>query len=427
MIRKLRVLLKPGAVIPLSLFLILLLFAGIYAITQETDDEDAFDEDALANSDLLADMYFDDDEIDEELPPQWTPPGPPRWFRSNAGGMALEENPSRLAALRNKYALVIDYISPEELEPFLESFYRDDYTVEIHVLYEEGEESRRQWLFRDEAGNTRLNAVRRLRSETEDEPEHDDGDGIIEIEDEIIIEGNNEIAGFIEIFDENALLTDDYWFPEDGGELLTSYFYNGSALLRTELRRKDPGDSDYRKIHTDEYRYNRSLSLRHVERTYHEAAGLEPVRLVFPSRVLDAASDNNFMKDKLSLGSEFLGNLFVGENFRMVFDTDPRGRILSQTLFDGRNEVVWVIKNSWVGDRISSTVKIEGSDEKLTEYEYDEAAKRIVQREIHNGVLERQIFTDGDKETEELFMNGIVVLRAYWENGRKISEERVRR
>jgi hypothetical protein len=34
---------------------------------------------------------------------------------------------------------------------------------------------------------------------------------------------------------------------------------------------------------------------------------------------------------------------------------------------------------------------------------------------------------DGSREVEELYMNGEVMLRALWEDGRKISEERVRR
>jgi len=62
----------------------------------------------------------------------------------------------------------------------------------------------------------------------------------------------------------------------------------------------------------------------------------------------------------------------------------------------------------------------------LSEYDYDGSGNRIAQRDYRNGVMERHIVIDGDNETEELYLNGIVVLRAYWENGRKISEERVR-
>jgi hypothetical protein len=36
------------------------------------------------------------------------------------------------------------------------------------------------------------------------------------------------------------------------------------------------------------------------------------------------------------------------------------------------------------------------------------------------------IRTSGDREIEELYMDDRVILRAVWEKGRKISEERVR-
>jgi hypothetical protein len=142
---------------------------------------------------------------------------------------------------------------------------------------------------------------------------------------------------------------------------------------------------------------------------------------------MEIARDKNFIKEKVSPAIDFIEGFFAGEDYRIIFDTDERGRILAQTMYDEKGEEVWVVKNTWVGERIVSVLKIEGDDKKLTEFEYNSAGERVVQRDIHNGVLERRVLTNGDKETEELFMNGVVVLRAYWENGRKVSEERVRR
>jgi len=96
-------------------------------------------------------------------------------------------------------------------------------------------------------------------------------------------------------------------------------------------------------------------------------------------------------------------------------------------MVNDKDEEVWAIRNTWLGDRIIAILKTEDENEKLTEYEYDDAGKRIVQRDIQNGTLERQVFFEGENETEELYLNGILVLKAYWENGRKIHEERVRR
>jgi hypothetical protein len=450
---------RPDALIMITIFILLLILAGILAITQESDDEFVQGETFSDNS-----LFIDsDDEYMGEPLPDWIPFGPPRWFRSNAGGMTLEEIPSRLAALRNKYALVIDYIPPDELEPRLLPFFHDDYIIEVRVLYSRGRESRRQWLFLDEAGNIFLNAV--FRQEP-DEPEFDiedeafdeeindqwddydndeaqpaeflldaiiDEDNIVEDippEDEtpaaLAVDVLGDTAGFIEIFNKNSRIIRSYTLFKDGGEILTEYFYNQNVLIKTDTRMKAPEAEEYNTIYTDTYRYNRSLSLRNVERFYQGQVDVEPVRLLFPSRILEAAANVDFLSEKLTLSSDFFGSHSAGEGFRMVYDTDSRGRILTQTMFDDNDNVVWAVVNTWSGDRITSILQTDGDENKLTEYEYNSDGDRIVQRDIHNGILERVVYTDGQNETEELFMNGVVVLRAYWENGRKTHEERVR-
>jgi len=111
--------------------------------------------------------------------------------------------------------------------------------------------------------------------------------------------------------------------------------------------------------------------------------------------------------------------------FRMENITDDRGRILTQTKYNSKGETVSVIKNTWMGDNITSVTTTEGSNVKKTEYEYNASGGRTAQRDYNNGVLERQILTQGNREVEELYLNGSVALRAVWENGVKISEERI--
>lgn len=101
-----------------------------------------------------------------------------------------------------------------------------------------------------------------------------------------------------------------------------------------------------------------------------------------------------------SVGGAFAESPPAGD-YRTVIVTDEAGRILRQTI-------------------------TEGSNVKITEYEYNGAGDRIAQRDFNNGILERQVLINGNTEIEELFMNGVLVLRAHWENGRKISEERIR-
>jgi hypothetical protein len=483
---KLRILSKPGAFFPLILFVALLLFAGIFALTQESTDD-------VGNvPDEYDDFTFDLSGAEEPYT-QWMPPGPPRWFRSNAGGMTLEETRSRLAALRNKYALVIDYAAPGEIDSRLLPYYEDAYSVEIRILYEEGFETRRQWLFHDESGIIRVNAVFRHVSdilpdefaaemtdaETADADEIPDDEAVDVLagdQDADLLGDSDELAaddeaeedagldpadealfvavlpvlpdegmpdmdshhvdalisatalslGFIELYNANAQIIEDRWLFDDDSVIMILYSYNGSIMLKAETRKMLSG-SEFEAVYTDYYRYNRSYSLRHIERVYYVGLVIEPVRLTFPGRVLDAAADDNFIGEKLSVVPEFMGNSSANEGFRLIYDTDSRGRVLSQTMIDDKSEIVWVLKNTWVGDRIVSSLKTEGDDVKLSEYEYDDGGDRIVQRDTHNGVLERVVYTKGINETEELYMNGVLILRAYWEDGRKISEERVRR
>jgi hypothetical protein len=64
-------------------------------------------------------------------------------------------------------------------------------------------------------------------------------------------------------------------------------------------------------------------------------------------------------------------------------------------------------------------------DERLIEFEYDNDGNRIVERNFRNGILERSVTAQNGMDIEEIFMNGRLVLRAFWEDGVKISEERI--
>jgi hypothetical protein len=61
----------------------------------------------------------------------------------------------------------------------------------------------------------------------------------------------------------------------------------------------------------------------------------------------------------------------------------------------------------------------------VSEYEYDSNSNVILERNFRNGVLERVVRTEGNREIEELYLNNFIVLRAVYEDGRKISETRV--
>jgi hypothetical protein len=403
-------------------------------------------------------------------PPAEEPLPPPRWFRSNAAGMALEETPSRLAALRNEYALGLDYLPPGGLPEVLASRYEAPWRVEVRILYKEGRETRRQWIFRDAGGAARLVAVfdqdllnppgaeplssaepvadpaAEPSAVPETEPEAGDeapveaaeaaeaGDeeaGIgeaVETAGEAPGERPPALTGFIEMYNEEGQIITEHLFREEGEESITGFFYHRGRLIRAELRRKDPaGDGETVPVYTDQYRYNRAASLRAVERTYHQGAeAASPVSLRFPHMVLNAAADKDFVPPPASFLSSFPEEYFIGEGYRVVYTTDSRGRVLTETRQDDNGTVILELINTWAGDRLSSVRLKAGDDERLTEYEYDSQGDRIIERNYRRGILERLVRTSGDREVEELYMNGVVILRAIWEEGRKISEERVR-
>jgi len=445
------------------------LFAAIIALTDDSNASSA----KLKEADMLRDFPFNSKF--ERKPLEWGSPA--HWFRSNAGGLAIEEVATRLAALRNEYALAIGFPHQDELPEYLLSYFNEEeHNIEIRILYKNGEQIRTQWIFRDEKGTTRLNAVflepseadaqeelqleevqleeiaqeeiqqEEIQSEEAQHGEVKPGETLAEEEPAVDSDEVQEIAvandadkkidsakqktGFIEIFDEKSFLTCEYRFFEDGKISKTDYVFNDSLILNSTVSLSEDGGAEFKKEYADFYRYNRSASLRAVERKFYKDREIsfldEPVIITFPRRIRDTSKFGAFIGERLNSYPEFFGEIVVRADSKIVFETDDRGRILSQTLYDGKEEVVWVIRNTWQDNRIVSTSKTEGKTVLSAEYSYNSAGDRILERNLKNGVLERVVRTEGKTDTEELYLNNVLVLRAVWEDGRKISETRVR-
>jgi hypothetical protein len=413
----------------------LLLFAGIIALAQELDI-------VLPDFDLELALAEEGNPENSTPLPEWVKPI--RWFRSNKAGMALEEIQSRLAALRNEYALSINFAQRDELPEYLLSFFDENYFIEIRILYKNGEKTRTQWLFRDTEGTTRLDAV------FQEQPESDKDSLAMEIpetaamneeeaygdffENEIAaVNDNNNInmprgVGFIEIFDKNSYLICEYMFFENGEKQKTDYAYNNNILISSAVL-LCKNNEDYKPVYIDFLRYNRSSYLRSIERVFYTDMQMlsdDVVRIAFPRRIMDAAGDGFFINERLNAYPEFFGDIFIHINSRIVYETDERSRITKQTLYDEEGKVIWVIRNIWRNDRIVSTYKTEGDTELLAEFEYNSDGERILERNFKNGVLERSVRTEGINDIEELYLNNVIILRAVWEDGRKISETRMR-
>jgi len=364
---------------------------------------------------------------------------PIRWYRSNASGLAIELIPSRLAALRYEYSLSVETISQRRLPGVIPRniipYYEDGYRVEFRQLYENGIEIRRQWIFRNSRGLARISAS--------GSPDFFSSAAQRRNEDE----GPNEVKGFIEIRNSAGLVTRELQFDEDLSEWEFRYVYNEGVLMRTETWLKDPPlpppppvleDDDsivstapeqrkepvLERLFTDTYRYTRSGSLRAIDRTVYKGAG-ERSRVGFP-----ALSPRIIPKEELAAQAGIYNTAyFLGygnlEGLTISYNLDNRGRVLSEITRNEEGKTIAELRNTWSDNRLMNVAWKSGEDERRFEFEYDKDGKPLEERNFRKGVLERIVKAEGDSEVEEIYMNGVLMLRAYWENGLKVSEERV--
>ena len=365
------------------------------------------------------------------------------WYVSNAGGMALEPAFSRYA-IRGKYALSVETADQADLPEQLRRYYDPAFRIELRCLYEDGAPTRRQWTLKDDRETARVAAV------------FEDG-----------------VSGFIDCYNADGLIAESRRTARDGSAYITCYYYNRDFLVRAETRLFTPrteeeahaaegesaeppaGDTPaaaeageavpripglalaeplvteegtLEPVWADFYRYTRSYALRSVERRYLRAPveGQETVLLRFPQLVTGVAAEHEFIQPGSVFSSEFFDDVIINTGDRILYNTDSRGRILSEVRRDGNDNIIGEVINAWSGDRLVSVTWKSGDEERIIEYEYDAAGDRAVERNLRNGVLERTVRHEGEREIEELYLNGEVALRAVWGEGRKVSEEPVR-
>jgi antitoxin component YwqK of YwqJK toxin-antitoxin module len=223
----------------------------------------------------------------------------------------------------------------------------------------------------------------------------------------------------------------EYNFYGNGIKTRTDFTFKGNLLISSTVYLWEENDNagEYVESYADLLRYNRSLFLRAVERVFYRERKIflsdEPVIVSFPRNLSDVSVTRGFRGERLISYPEFFGEVIVQRDEKIVYVTNEKSSILSQTLYDDNGGIIWVITNTWSNDRIVSTLKKEGDTEYLAEFDYDSDGNRITERNFKNGILERVVYTEGNTDIEELYFNNMIVLRAVWENGRKISETRV--
>jgi YD repeat-containing protein len=127
-----------------------------------------------------------------------------------------------------------------------------------------------------------------------------------------------------------------------------------------------------------------------------------------------------------SYTSVFLKDVLVNTGVDAGYTLDDKGRILVETRRDEEGNVIGTLTNIWDEDRIRRVVWESEGDNRRVEYAYDEDGERVRETNYRDGTLEREVDVNGDEETETLYRKGEAVLRAVWQDGRKVREESLR-
>ncbi|MDR2802866.1 MAG: hypothetical protein LBB22_01085, partial [Treponema sp.] len=179
-------------------------------------------------------------------------------------------------------------------------------------------------------------------------------------------------------------------------------------------------------VWTDFYRYTRSNGLRSIERIFHDKA-VKTELIRFPRFIEGGQSDINFVDVPIPYVSLFLSDIMSASYSKIDYTFDNKRRIITETYRNEEDVVVGELKNTWLDDHLASVSWTAAGDERLVSYSYDESGDRVKEENFRNGVLERSVTRDGDREIETLYKNNNAILRAVWVDGRKISEERLGR
>jgi hypothetical protein len=412
--------------------------------------------------------------------------GDAEWYISNPAGMALERT-VQLRALREKNALAVREVAPEDLPHEIRKYYSKPWRITCSILYEDGKRIRTQWVFRDSSKAALFAAA---------------------------ISDNG--SGFIEWYDDHGFLVEEQRLDADGSGYFVAYTYKDGYLLKAEGRAVSavpsqtdspvdasgledilpgeagdidiggiiegilPPDENYAEaeelllsddvqaeiaaltggsgppappvrgaaemarnpdgpapipeffvavtgresgpVWTDFYRYTRSKNLRAIERVFH-SKDKQAELIRFPRFVENGQTDINFVEIPSNSVSIFLMDVANSAPEKIDYTFDSKRRVVTATYRDSENAVIGELKNTWMGDHLTSVNWTAPGDERQVVYVYDNAGRLIKEENYRGGVMERGVEFDGDREIETLYKDGKGILRVIWVDGRQVSEE----
>ena len=351
---------------------------------------------------------------------------PVRWYVSDAAGIAYEAVPSR-AALRSRWALEIRTLGRGERETAYAGALAADERIELKILYEDGTERRRIVSVLDYSGFARF-------------------------------EESRSKDGFLrrERYDSLRRLMEETTRAIDGSGVVVMYEWTGDRIRRALAYELDgPNDEP---IWIDTYRYDRAGALRSVEREKEAVAFFQDSRRGSPRSLEFRESDGSVVRTRFDEQGRERDTVRIGPDGKTVVSSDRvsyeavsgggpapssrrttdasgkpkdvfldgKGRIVREAILGADGAVLEETLTEWSDDRVSALVSVRGGRVRRTEYGYDPRGNRILERNFLDGVLERKVKKEGTMETEELYKNGALALRATYENGVLVREEYLR-
>lgn len=338
------------------------------------------------------------------------------WYESDGAGIAYRSIAETYAS-RVEWALRI-----EESRDKIDGV--ESARVETRTLYQKGEERRRTVSALDDRGGT-------VYSRTVDS------------------DGRERI----ERYDPRHRMVEERILGSDGSGSLIKYEWNGDRLLRASSYGLSPEGIAEEPEWTDSYVYLRDGALRSVTRTPDSTRFVQDTRLAVPRSLETKSADGGAALTRFDPSGRVVETVRVdGDgNAEPVVETvaygedgknagpsishrgegsatieterDVSGHVVRETKVASDGSVVYENLSAWEGDRVKSVSTRTGQTRTRTDYSYDGKGNRILEKNYRNGILERVVRRDGESEVEELYKNGKIVLRAYYEGGKRVREE----
>jgi hypothetical protein len=390
------------------------------------------------------------------------------WYISNATGMLLEKT-YKTRALRSNYAVQLQNVRPENLPNEIRKYYAAPWKIECRILYENAERFRTQWVYKDAENSSLFLAV--VNNDGGGFLEWYDDKGYVVEEQRLGADGGGFFVSYT--YSDRFLLKAEAHIVESAikpkpetteqpvEKTQSAAAENESAPPEIDVPIDEEGEiagpasppppspmidlvrnpqgpapipeffvavtgREGGRLWTDDYRYTRANTLRAIERKYFEkTASKDFDRLMFPRFILNSKNDREFVTPGISVSSSFLFDAPSEPTAQVTYTLDNKQRVLTETRRDEEGNLIEELTNTWKNDKIEKITRKYFDDERVVSFSYNSKGDRVSEQDYRNEMLERTVTIDGAREIEELYFGGKPVLRAVWEDGKKISEERI--